>query len=598
MKFIILILFITNSLFAIECDDSNSSISLPLNDLHEYANILQENINWFSATDKDIDNALCVDDEDFSKNAIQDHFSKLGKELVTKEVFGISLTDHPRKINLLRKLLRTNDFVPQIELTEKQKTCSNVDCLTKSLFGDLADEHLYLLDKYGLNLNSDRVNYTAKWNKEEVSSLMNSLNYIPKQLLPFDTNQTFVRGKRDNPNGSTYANARVYFYDLHFTQTKQMQTYTIFHEIGHNMASEMSLDDSEEWKSLSDWRATIKKDKDNKDMLDPYTKKPIVESWHAGHDHKSTSKYGQTNPAEDFAESFSAYRFNPRKLKEVAPEKYKYMKENIFHGIEYLDESLCKKENSYSFKNMINPVKSELPLKVDDFSVCQESITSLINEESYEAQIKVCAKKLIAQNAIKANIKKNNPELSDQAMSVILNSSELPIDDIEISKKIIVDTKKLLATEVMKSLIKNFSGYASCSEMRDYMTQKLDTLGDKLSDFQYFHRNQDSLNESLENICIKHTKDKGFSCDETVIDFTSLENSYAQNICSLNNKKTIRCSDDPNQFTTSTRANFINLCKSNNLSSPYNMHCDDSLKKIFADIAGLPKSDYQSLKCD
>ena len=54
------------------------------------------------------------------------------------------------------------------------------------------------------------------------------------------------------------------------------------------------------------------------------------------------STYGTRNPSEDFAESIVAYRYNPKPMKDSCPDKYNYIKDIIFDGIEYLDESGCK----------------------------------------------------------------------------------------------------------------------------------------------------------------------------------------------------------------------------------------------------------------
>ena len=49
------------------------------------------------------------------------------------------------------------------------------------------------------------------------------------------------------------------------------------------------------------------------------------------------SNYGKTSPIEDFAESVTAYRYNPERLKDC-PSKYYYMKDFVFQGKEYTDK--------------------------------------------------------------------------------------------------------------------------------------------------------------------------------------------------------------------------------------------------------------------
>lgn len=47
--------------------------------------------------------------------------------------------------------------------------------------------------------------------------------------------------------------------------------------------------------------------------------------------------YARQSAVEDFAESFSFYRYRPDVLKSVAPRKYEYLRSRVFKGIEYLE---------------------------------------------------------------------------------------------------------------------------------------------------------------------------------------------------------------------------------------------------------------------
>ena len=58
------------------------------------------------------------------------------------------------------------------------------------------------------------------------------------------------------------------------------------------------------------------------------------------------SDYAKTSPIEDFAESLAAFRYYPETLKEAAPEKFEYFKENVFEGISYDWEGINELINS------------------------------------------------------------------------------------------------------------------------------------------------------------------------------------------------------------------------------------------------------------
>lgn len=57
------------------------------------------------------------------------------------------------------------------------------------------------------------------------------------------------------------------------------------------------------------------------------------------------SWYGITGPKEDFAETYANYILNNENLSKIEPERYQYMKENVFDGKEYSDSLLKSIQN-------------------------------------------------------------------------------------------------------------------------------------------------------------------------------------------------------------------------------------------------------------
>lgn len=54
---------------------------------------------------------------------------------------------------------------------------------------------------------------------------------------------------------------------------------------------------------------------------------------------KFVTRYAETDPEEDFCESFAYYFFNPSRLQQKAPEKYALLRDRVFNGIEYQDHT-------------------------------------------------------------------------------------------------------------------------------------------------------------------------------------------------------------------------------------------------------------------
>ena len=68
------------------------------------------------------------------------------------------------------------------------------------------------------------------------------------------------------------------------------------------------------------------------------------------------SWYGLTSPREDFAESYVNYVFNPVIFKKIEPERYDFLKTNIFNAKEYLPLGIKK-----AIKRIKSVLKTPLP---------------------------------------------------------------------------------------------------------------------------------------------------------------------------------------------------------------------------------------------
>ena len=134
------------------------------------------------------------------------------------------------------------------------------------------------------------------------------------------------------------------------------------HELAHYTASELDLDDNPSWLAFSGWT-----EKDGK--------------WSASKKNTFVSGYAKTSPAEDFAESVATYRYNPNLLKTVNPDKYTFIKETVFHGVEYTSENKCHSSNSYE-----NILKKQVASKLKSF----DTTTFLEKKENLIKLMKPC----------------------------------------------------------------------------------------------------------------------------------------------------------------------------------------------------------------
>ncbi|RMF00815.1 MAG: hypothetical protein D6768_11945 [Chloroflexi bacterium] len=92
---------------------------------------------------------------------------------------------------------------------------------------------------------------------------------------------------------------------------------TLVHEIGHNVHMNIRQENPEFYETWTNLFTDSQK---------------LFESGGTGF----VSDYARSNKSEDFAESYRAYVRNPAALLRANPEKYEFMRQNVFNNREYL----------------------------------------------------------------------------------------------------------------------------------------------------------------------------------------------------------------------------------------------------------------------
>ncbi|MFL5815813.1 MAG: hypothetical protein ACJ763_19750, partial [Bdellovibrionia bacterium] len=246
-------------------------------------------------------------------------------------IHGIELVDEsPYLIEVLDALL-TNEKGS----SEPQKTfassCRDVYCAATELFGRKTGlQLLYMLGRFGFNGSHLRTKNADPWTSEELDTVLLALSDLPKHLIPASPvafNHQLAHYKRSESGtpekGQPVANAMIFLFDHWNQQSQANQRYTLFHELGHVAGDTLKLNDSKAWFRAAGWKET--------DM-----------EWTLPHPEKTISRYAETNPYEDFAESFAAYRYNPEALKALNPSVYRFFKNKVFHSTEYTVNSHCE----------------------------------------------------------------------------------------------------------------------------------------------------------------------------------------------------------------------------------------------------------------
>ena len=193
------------------------------------------------------------------------------------------------------------------EILPQATTCKKVLCFLKEIFGDdLGPRLLYIIQKYGLNGSHLAFHRADKWKVHELDILLQGLEDLPNDLLPIQKNRPLVLQRIRLDGKCTFvANSELRFFGCGLWYSEMSRLITFIHELGHYVggagapsgsplhSSPLSI--SSQWKTLSGWQVK------GKDQV----------QWGFSQDACFFSEYAKTDPWEDFAESFAAYRYLP-----------------------------------------------------------------------------------------------------------------------------------------------------------------------------------------------------------------------------------------------------------------------------------------------
>lgn len=301
--------------------------------------VFGDNLGWEAATRSQIRNAACTRDEPFSEQEMNNWLAEnAGTQNKNETIAGISFEGESQEnLTAFKRLVTAVNFYGHVDQTQPQfsSQCKKVKCAVDEIFGETGTQTLFMLRKFGFNGSHIAHHRDADaWKKSELDEVLLALSDFPSSVLPMQDNRKlihFKRGYMRTGGEHTIANAVIEIFDVWNEENKEMRRYTIAHEVGHYIAGESDVDETDYWKSLSDWSSrTVIEDGER------------VTQYEAGRQRTLVSRYAKSNPSEDFAESVSAYRYNPSRLKDKSPEKYDLIKNVIFNGVEYTSNERCR----------------------------------------------------------------------------------------------------------------------------------------------------------------------------------------------------------------------------------------------------------------
>lgn len=450
----------------------------------------QQVLDWWAATKNKVKTAKCQNAGNVSQESMFNYINRHNGSGKSESYFGMSFeNEDPHKLDLLRKLTKFDGMwnFKEEENIASQKNfdipsdCKKVMCAAESIFGkEQAPKLLYLLDRYELNLSHVTDDNITSFSNAQLDTILEAVDDLPAHLIPFERNQYFKHYKHGyGPSSTTLANATITLYDPWDDQdSNEMRMYTVIHEIGHNIGSRLKQDEDPEWLNITGWIE-------------------LNGEWTSLNNDEQVSKYGATNPAEDFAEAFSGYRYDPEKLKELSPEKYEYMKNNVFLGIEYTSEEKCSDENT-SLATLRDVLNSEQPVP-NKYSTCSKEISELVIKGN--TNLKACIEKaIISAKAADPAAKRSKFEIYaiNQALSFETFSGH------SVTKKQEEEAYKIILGDVFGSIAQNYYNFGdTCEKASNYAWQNLMDFSDYHFNDKYHKvaQTDDELAPIMNSIC-------------------------------------------------------------------------------------------------
>ncbi|ASD62312.1 hypothetical protein [Bdellovibrio bacteriovorus] len=310
-----------------------------------------EELDWWAANERQVKSAVCRLKLPVTTEEIQRYYKNLpvedGYEAGTHEVAGVVLNnERPHLVLAFSRLLTLGreSASPEKVIKDFQKEfkigpgCDKALCAAQKIFGaDVGPQMLYLMDRFDVNTSPYSFTSASLFTAGEIADVIRTFELVKPDQLPFGFNKQLIKFKRGytrasygNDGGKVLANASIELFDSWSEQSSIMRQYTLYHEIAHNHSDNQfsDYDRSVTWLELSNW-------KESKAGGFEVEKKKALQG------HPFVSRYGESNPFEDFAESVTAYRFSPNLLKKKSAEKYNLIKYLVHDGQEYTSSKNC-----------------------------------------------------------------------------------------------------------------------------------------------------------------------------------------------------------------------------------------------------------------
>ncbi|MFS4458173.1 putative zinc-binding metallopeptidase [Bdellovibrio sp. HCB2-146] len=214
--------------------------------------------------------------------------------------------------------------------------CKKVLCAIKEVFGAQVGLRLaYMLARFNMNGSHLRYPNASPFTVAELDEVLMALQDIPTEFLPITQDMQLTRltrGKTVELGGHpcTLADNQIRLYDLWEIAASDVKRETLIHEVAHALSDHQfhNIELKPEWLGLSQWI---------------HREGTSLNTSRGANRQEFVSDYAMSSPREDFAESFTAYIYEPQLLLRQNPAKFQFLKDVIFKGRDFLSINSCRR---------------------------------------------------------------------------------------------------------------------------------------------------------------------------------------------------------------------------------------------------------------
>lgn len=317
----------------------------------------------------------CPTDSETVTKLVNEEYKKFygSRPLKKKRISGYVLSGPDTELDVLDDMLGEK---PPKNWAQVASACQTSQCALEKLFGskEAAMQVMNVKAKTGYTLSIDQdINGGLKeqyWSANEIREFDAAASKLPPEIRNLTNLKNIyrmadgLRLKSDSESVAAYAQPGTMFfagkivsYDAGMRGTTTGKNpyqgtswpqEAMVHEICHHHdfqafykgATKMSSEQkNSSWGALSGWKEV--------------TNAKGQTEWQKKADAKFVSWYAETAPAEDYAESCMNYVLHPQTLKDKAPEKYAWMKKNLFNNKEFTDKIWAGPQSWPELKNLL-----------------------------------------------------------------------------------------------------------------------------------------------------------------------------------------------------------------------------------------------------